>query len=291
MTSTARLRPDDRSAPARWRQAGARLHTKLARFLRLAFKAGFDPNQPRSPAGQADGGQWTDGGGSFQVAQNVPRGGGRGRSSGGGRWSDVTPGQQMRLDVSRALADAAVARVRAKDPSWRPRPGVYETAEGQIANNQAIQREANARYVEIQTPKAGIGPYAVEGVPGPGPFRRPTDAQRDRVNEIGNRYGCHRCGTKDPGTSNGRWTYDHQGASALGGSEAGRWGYPHCVSCRASQGGIIRNILRYQRNEKAYQHRPALFPSLYLRPEPWRGAGAERRASALDRYRNLDHMP
>jgi hypothetical protein len=51
--------------------------------LVLAFKAGFNPNQPRVPAGNPDGGQWTgsggrsgssgaNGGGLTQVAQNVP---------------------------------------------------------------------------------------------------------------------------------------------------------------------------------------------------------------------------
>jgi hypothetical protein len=29
--------------------------------LRAAVKTGFDPNQPRAPAGNPDGGQWTDG--------------------------------------------------------------------------------------------------------------------------------------------------------------------------------------------------------------------------------------
>ena len=48
--------------------------------LRRAVKAGFDPNQPRVPAGNPDGGQWTGtggggggaGGGLTYVAQNDP---------------------------------------------------------------------------------------------------------------------------------------------------------------------------------------------------------------------------
>ena len=64
-------------------QVSARLHrmssllhasvveTKL-RALDRAVKAGFDPNQPRVPAGNPDGGRWTDGGGGTQVAQNDP---------------------------------------------------------------------------------------------------------------------------------------------------------------------------------------------------------------------------
>jgi hypothetical protein len=40
---------------------------KLAATARL-LKAGFDPNQPRVPAGNPDGGQWTDAGGSDEDA-------------------------------------------------------------------------------------------------------------------------------------------------------------------------------------------------------------------------------
>jgi hypothetical protein len=69
-------------ARTRWLAAGLRLDLKFLR-LRFLFKAGFDPNQPRAPAGQADGGRWVDdGGGSFRVAQSAPRGGG-GRNRGG----------------------------------------------------------------------------------------------------------------------------------------------------------------------------------------------------------------
>lgn len=40
-----------------------RADTVLLR-LHLLLKAGFRPDQPRVPAGNADGGQWTDGGGT-----------------------------------------------------------------------------------------------------------------------------------------------------------------------------------------------------------------------------------
>ncbi len=42
----------------------------------LRLKAGFDPNQPRVPAGDPDGGQWTDGGGGSGTDNE---GGGAGR--------------------------------------------------------------------------------------------------------------------------------------------------------------------------------------------------------------------
>jgi hypothetical protein len=45
-------------------------HAKLV----LAFKAGFNPNQPRVPAGNTDGGQWTGGRGSTSIM--TPQGAG-----------------------------------------------------------------------------------------------------------------------------------------------------------------------------------------------------------------------
>jgi hypothetical protein len=42
--------------------AALRFELVLCQFARRERKAGFDPNQPRVPAGQAEGGQWTDGG-------------------------------------------------------------------------------------------------------------------------------------------------------------------------------------------------------------------------------------
>lgn len=44
--------------------AGERMMAAFARFQALAEKAGFNPDQPRVPAGNPDGGQWTGSGGA-----------------------------------------------------------------------------------------------------------------------------------------------------------------------------------------------------------------------------------
>ena len=36
------------------------------------------------------------------------------------------------------------------DPSWRPRPGLYESAEGAISHQIATEAEANARFNELR---------------------------------------------------------------------------------------------------------------------------------------------
>lgn len=51
----------------KWLAAATRFELALVRHDR-ALKAGFNPNQPRVPAGSREGGQWTDGGGATRVA-------------------------------------------------------------------------------------------------------------------------------------------------------------------------------------------------------------------------------
>lgn len=254
---------------ANWRIAAIGLQLKFVR-LRLLSKAGFDPDQPRVSAGHPDGGQWTDAGGGagggfsaqsgdgaskpqwldvdpsrMRLAQAANRGSGS-RSRGVGASEPLTPSQATRLDVSQARADAAVARARSVDPSWSPRPGVSQTAEGQIAHNNAVEREANAHYAKLRTEGVSFGPFAAERTDGPGPFTRPSARQRAELQRIGEQFGCHTCGARNPGTRSGAWIFDHQVPSALGGLNAGRWGVPHCALCSRRSGGYIRWILRYR---------------------------------------------
>jgi hypothetical protein len=58
--------PDMHTQALQLRSKNAALRVELAALrCMLALKAGFDPNQPRVPAGRPEGGQWTaDGGGS-----------------------------------------------------------------------------------------------------------------------------------------------------------------------------------------------------------------------------------
>ena len=110
--------------------AGWRLQYALKRNTRWHL-------QPRVPAGNTDGGQWTDGGaGSVIFVQNRPRGRGGGTRQIAGRQVDLTPAQATRLEISHAQMQAAIRRVRELEPRWKPRPSAYETVEGEIAANQ-----------------------------------------------------------------------------------------------------------------------------------------------------------
>jgi len=182
------------------------------------------------PAGNPDGGQWTDGGSVIRV-QNRPRSLGGGMRRIAGRQVDITPAQATRLEISHAQMQAAVRRVRELEPRWKPIPSAYETVEGEIAANNAAARQALDRLAVLQRRGIGPGPYAVESQPARGPGRRWTAEEIRENNRIGRKYGCHTCGTKDPGTPNGNFIGDHQHPNALNPLGRAQRIYPHCLAC------------------------------------------------------------
>jgi hypothetical protein len=151
----------------------------------------YNPDQPRVPAGHPDGGQWTRVGAgagenhprvmSDATPDDLWRAGGQYASSQrrgtvpvriGERWVEIESGQVNRLVEAQARAHNAIARVRALDPSWRPRPSAYESVEGLIRAYESEAEQAQARLREF----AGIEPWPII------PRQRPTTAQ-DR-NEV-----------------------------------------------------------------------------------------------------------
>lgn len=226
------------------------------------YEQKYRPDQPRVPAGNADGGQWTSevGGGGIgsgsgnendprvfsdaspdpirpgaQYAQTVPR---RPVAGGGGRGPE-TPAQSARLAAVEAQARDAIARVRELDPNWRPTPSFSETVEEHIASAQAETREAQARLSALSRAGIGPGPYAGESIPARGPERDFTAAERREINRIGSERGCHTCGDTSPGTIRGNFVPDHQLPNALNHAERAQRLYPQCISCSKSQGGWI----------------------------------------------------
>jgi len=47
------------------------------------------------------------------------------------------------------------------------------------------------------------GPFATESIPARGPERNFTLDERQKINAIGIKDGCHTCGAKEPGTKSG----------------------------------------------------------------------------------------
>ncbi|WP_233357104.1 polymorphic toxin-type HINT domain-containing protein [Saccharomonospora iraqiensis] len=84
------------------------------------------------------------------------------------------------------------------------------------------------------------GPYAGQGVDvSRTNHPKARVPERRAVNEEGSRYGCHNCGTKDPGTPRGNWVTDHQPPRSLNVDGNPQKFYPHCASCSSSQGGRL----------------------------------------------------
>jgi hypothetical protein len=209
----------------------------ICRFRRLLLERRYNPDQPRVPAGNRDGGQWTSDGGSGEASQpremmrrwTIPRG---------------TPAQQMRFIAARLRADAASARALERDPTWKPPPSVTSTIEGQILHQIAVREAAEAHIRLLQDRAIIPGRYAVESIPVRGPGLPHTEAERIQNTEHGYRYGCHTCGTRDPSTSTGHFVLDHQMPTRWNTLGREQRYYPHCLTCSRQQGGYVSGLRR-----------------------------------------------
>ena len=118
----------------------------------------------------------------------------------------------------------------------------YETRrlEGETSRQEDVEHGRGGLLDTPGLPRGiGVGPYAGEPIPaGPGP--RPSPAQKAETTRRGYLYGCHNCGTKNPGTTNGQFYCDHQPSTAICGAGTPQYYYPHCASCSGRQGTLIR---------------------------------------------------
>ena len=133
----------------RWLAAATRFKLALRRHDR-ALKHGFNPDQPRVPRGNPDGGQW------MRVAvSSSSRAGSRGRY--GANFPGATYGQQVRLDLEIARTENALRKVRQYDPTWKPSVESLTTPgsiEGAIRNAEARAQQAENYLNQLRT---GIG--------------------------------------------------------------------------------------------------------------------------------------
>jgi hypothetical protein len=146
------------------------------------------------------------------------------------------------LAIAEARADEAIARVRERDPKWRPQPSFYDTVEGQIKALEAEAQEALARASELARVGIGPGPFACESIPARGPGRDFTTEERAVIDRFGYSTGCHTCGTKNPGTMWGHFVPDHQPPNARNPMGRPQRLFPQCARCSRFQGlWISRN--------------------------------------------------
>jgi hypothetical protein len=142
------------------RYAVAKASYEVKRLLAEIAHKRFDPNQPRVPAGNSDGGRWTDGGssgGRVQVAARVPRViQPRRREATANRPVDfgngpewLTPAEYVELVSSKLPAESLANVLRNHSPDWKPKAQIVASAADRISANRSAAAEAAARLREI----------------------------------------------------------------------------------------------------------------------------------------------
>jgi len=159
------LQEADALEEARYAVMKASYEVKLL-LAELAHKR-FDPNQPRVPSGNSDGGQWTSTGGSREgrvqvVSRTPPRATGGRRNTNGppvrpitiaGRTEWVSPTTFHQYNSSHALAQSLTSLARRYDANWRPEATIVGNVAGQIAANNATAAQA-LRHIQRLHPSA-----------------------------------------------------------------------------------------------------------------------------------------
>lgn len=161
----------------REKQELAALKVKLAflRSVRLLFKARspsnfdprrshYDPNQPRVPKGNPDGGQWTDTGGGREGWVQVagPYQGGGGRRSSGPRPQTATR-DIVRLDLANARYEKVIGEIRTRgDLAWQPAATSFTepgSVRGDALHAEARLQQAVDRLYQLRSSiGANFGP-------------------------------------------------------------------------------------------------------------------------------------
>jgi hypothetical protein len=133
----------------------------LMKALQRQEEQKFNPGQPRIPAGQTGGGQWTDGGGSADSVHLANARRATSRVIVGGRTYNVTSSQETDLIFASENAAQAMARVRQLDPEWRPATGSSITdpnsADGAIRAYRDLAQEANGRAFVLERGGVPLG--------------------------------------------------------------------------------------------------------------------------------------
>lgn len=153
-------------------------------------------------------------------------------------------------DESLSVMDQAVSDAAKVAPVDLPNASTSESLTAQFTLESAPESQLSpgagsangtSKYKTLEP-----GPFADGSIPARGKGQTFTQAERDKVNDIGYTSGCHTCGTKDPGTKSGNFVPDHQPVSATVPDGTPQNLYPQCIGCSKTQGGEIRQFIRVQ---------------------------------------------
>jgi RHS repeat-associated protein len=166
------------------------------------------------------------------------------------------------------VASIAWRVIRALErPNANPQEGVRLAKEISQARNLTAVRDASSTMIkpvilkneEANTNKPAAdkkaekpntlvpGEFAKESIPARGPEKTFTPEERKEVNELGEKNGCHSCGSKEPKTKSGNFIPDHQTPSALNEAGVPQRLYPHCLDCSRLQGGQVNKVIIQQK--------------------------------------------
>lgn len=125
-------------------------------------------------------------------------------------------------------------------------PGAKKPLEVHEPADDADPAQQHPHYIPINPlqgtglpPGIGPGAFARYGITS-GPGLRPSPTQQREIDALGREYGCHTCGTKEPGTLYGNFVGDHQDPTSLVSPGTRQILLPHCWRCARAQGGYVR---------------------------------------------------
>jgi hypothetical protein len=128
-------------------------------------------------------------------------------------------------------------------PDWRPNQSHINKLDLEII--KARQRAPGA--IDTQASGIGIGPFAQESIQARSGRRDWTEEERAEINRIGSRYGCHTCGTLQPGSTSGSFFLDHQSPTRLNPPGRNQVILPQCMSCSVRQGGLVSSAVKREK--------------------------------------------
>jgi RHS repeat-associated protein len=152
---------------------------------------------------------------------------------------DIKPGDLLRTSAGTYVQVTTVAQRTAAQQVHNLTVDDLHTYYVIAGNVPVLVHNVGEGCVVNQT--LGAGAHAREGV-GLVDGNINAPGVRGLVNEAGNAYGCHVCGSTNPGTRSGNWIPDHQPPTTTVAPGTPQTAYPHCLPCARQQGGIVRQL-------------------------------------------------
>ncbi|MEU6493465.1 RHS repeat-associated core domain-containing protein [Streptomyces sp. NPDC046984] len=163
------------------------------------------------------------------------------------QWTDahnLTQGTKLRQPDGTVVVVRAVRNFHQHRTTYDLTVGNLHTYYVLAGATAVLVHNAGARSNPEQV--CPIGNYAVESIPARSKSQVFTDEEHDQIDDLGFKYGCHTCGSLDPG-GNGRYVPDHQPISSWVPDGTPQRLYPQCRPCSNRQGGWagqLKNVMR-----------------------------------------------